>query len=68
VSQNTLFWEINSWIVFVNQKTQKRVNIIEDSGEYSDLHDSLVSRAAESHHTLKMWEEKQKARSETAKL
>jgi hypothetical protein len=68
VSQNTLVCEINSWTIFVNQKTQKKVNIIEEGGEYSDLHASLVRRAAQSHHTLKIWEENQKARSETAKL
>ncbi|KAJ5985698.1 hypothetical protein N7522_012894 [Penicillium canescens] len=68
VSQNTLVCEVNSWIVFVNQKTQKKVNIIEEGGEYSELHASLVRRAAESQHTLKIWEEKQKARSKTAKL
>lgn len=42
--------------------------MIEDGGEYRDLHESLVRRAAESHRALKTWEEKQKARAESAKL
>jgi hypothetical protein len=68
VFQNTLVCEANSWVVFVNQNTQKKVNMIEEGGEYSDLLDSLVNRAAASHRALKTWEEKEKARGESAKL
>ncbi|KAJ6026040.1 hypothetical protein N7444_013719 [Penicillium canescens] len=53
---------------FRQPEDTEKVNIIEEGGEYSELHASLVRRAAESQHTLKIWEEKQKARSKTAKL
>jgi hypothetical protein len=42
--------------------------LLEEDGVYSDLHASLIKRAEEAQRMLNVWEEKQKAAGNKAKL